>query len=239
MTSAVQFNNNNRRFTDMDSTINLREILRLHSLHRAGDPAGKRAVLIDADLAGAVLTGADLRGAVLRGAVLIDADLAGAVLIDADLAGAVLRWTVLRKADLRKAVLAGANLAGADLAGANLAGADLREADLREANLAGADLAGVIGLPIVEDAPQRLRAVAIAILANPGALDMTRWHSECGTAHCLAGWAIHQAGPLGRVLEELQGPAMAGRILLGHEAADRFCQSNAEVLDWLQTIAAE
>ena len=134
MTSAVQFsNNNNRRFTDMDSTINLREILRLHSLHRAGDPAGKRAVLTGADLSGTNLAGADLR--------------------EADLTGAVLRLAVL-------------------------CGADLREADLRWADLCGANLAGVIGLPSVGDAPQRLRAVAAAILANPGALDMRRWHNE-------------------------------------------------------------
>ena len=144
-----------------------------------------------------------------------------------------------KRANLTEADLTEANLYGANLTGADLTGADLTGADLYGANLRGADLRGAVGLPIVADASTRLQAVAAAVLADPSSLDMYTWHSSCGTAHCLAGWAIHQAGPLGQVLEQLHGSALAGRLLLGHEAAERFFQSNAEVLDWLRSIAAE
>lgn len=190
----------------MDPNINLPEVLRLHGLHLAGDPAGRRAVFARADL-----RGADLRGACLAGADLTLATLAGA-----DLSWADLRGTSLRGADLR--------------------GADLRGAQLNGVRLLGAVMDGAMGLLIAEDAQQRLKAVAAEVLANPDSLDMRSWHGDCGTTHCLAGWAIHQAGPLGKILEGLHGPAIAGRLLLGHEAADQFCKSDEEVLDWLETI---
>lgn len=104
------------------------------------------------------------------------------------------------------------------------------------ANLRGANLRGAMGLPIAEDAPARLQAVAVAVLAQPAVLQMGSWHSECGTTHCLAGWAIHQAGPVGAVLERLHGPSLAGLMLLGTEAARHFHDSNEAALDWLRSI---
>ena len=145
-------------------------------------------------------------------AILCDANLRGANLRDADLRGAI-----LRDADLR-----GAILRGADLRGAILRGADLRDAE---------------GLPIAEDAPDRLQAVAATVLAQPAALQMSAWHDDCGTAHCLAGWAIHQAGPVGAVLEQLHGPRLAGLLLLGTEAAQHFYDSNETALEWLRSIS--
>jgi hypothetical protein len=88
----------------------------------------------------------------------------------------------------------------------------------------------------VADAPARLQAVAAQVLSAPCCLRMDSWHSDCGTAHCLAGWAIHQAGPIGATLERLHGAHLAGLLLLGHDAAARFYQSNDEVLQWLRTI---
>jgi len=114
--------------------------------------------------------------------------------------------------------------------------ADLRGADLRDADLRDADLLGAIGLPIQPDAQQRLQAVARQVLAQPEHLQMTAWHSDCGTAHCLAGWAIHQAGDLGRQLEADHGPAVAGLFLLGTEAALHFYDDNATALQWLQSV---
>jgi hypothetical protein len=114
---------------------------------------------------------------------------------------------------------------------ANLRGANLGWADLR-----GADLRGAIGLPIHPDAQQRLQAVARQVLAQPEHLQMTAWHSDCGTAHCLAGWAIHQAGDLGRQLEADLGPAVAGLFLLGPEAAQHFYDNDDAVLDWLRSV---
>ena len=143
----------------------------------------------------------------------------------------------LRGANLRGADLCGANLRGANLRRADLRGANLRRADLCGADLRGADLCGAKGLPIAEDAPARLQAVAAAVLAEPEALQMGSWHSDCGTTHCLAGWAIHQAGPLGAVLEQLHGPAVAGLLLLGSEAAQHFYASNETALEWLRSIS--
>jgi len=118
-----------------------------------------------------------------------------------------------------------ANLRGANLSGANLIGANLR----------GANLSGAIGLPIADDAPARLRAVAIAALADADALEMDTWHT-CETTHCIAGWAIHQAGEPGRILEALHGPALAGRLLLGNEAAMHFLDDNDDAREWLQSV---
>jgi len=136
------------------------------------------------------------------------------------------------RADLRGADLRWANLHGANLRGANLIEANLRGANLIEANLQGAE-----GLPIAADAPARLQAVAAQVLSNPDCLRMNAWHGDCGTAHCLAGWAIHQAGPIGVTLEALHGAHLAGLLLLGHDAAARFYQSDDEVREWLRTIS--
>ena len=184
----------------------LAETLRRHVAWLCDAPDGARADLSSADLRHANLRGADLR--------------------NADLVGA----------NLRGADLYGADLSGADLRHANLSSANLRDADLSGADLSGADLYGAMGLPIAEDAPDRLQAVAATVLAQPAALQMGDWHSECGTAHCLAGWAIHQAGPLGAVLDRLHGPHLAGLLLLGTEAARHFYDSTDDTLTWLRSI---
>jgi hypothetical protein len=227
----------------------LQEVLRLHVLWLQNDPEG-----VMADLRVANLRGADLRGANLREANLIGADLSGANLRDADLrradligaylSGANLRRANLGVANLGVANLSDANLRDADLIAANLRNANLRNADLsganlRDADLRRADLSGAQGLPIVADAPARLQAVAAQILSNPACLRMSEWHSDCGTTHCLAGWAIHQAGSIGATLEALHGPHLAGLLLLGHDAAAQFYQSNDSVLEWLRTISGE
>ena len=161
----------------------------------------------------------------------VRANLSGANLSEADLYEADLREADLSEADLREVDLSGANLSEANLSGANL-----READLSGANLYEANLREATGLPIVADAPARLKAVAAQVLGSPGCLHMDSWHSDCGTAHCLAGWAIHQAGPIGATLESLHGAHLAGLFLLGHDAASRFYQLNDEVLEWLRSI---
>ncbi len=207
-----------------NQSINISETLRLHELWLAGDPAGVQANLRDANLRDADLRDANLYGANLSGANLRDANLSYANLSRANLYGC----------NLRKAILSDANLRDA-----NLRDADLRDADLRDANLYGANLSGAKGLPIAADHLQRLRAVASEVLSNPQNLHMTNWHNDCGTAHCLAGWAIHQAGTLGEVLEKLHGPHIAGLLLLGVDAAEHFYDSNEEAIEWLQSVAQE
>ena len=167
----------------------------------------------------------------LSGANLRWADLSGANLRGADLSGANLRWADLRWADLRWANLRAAHLRAANLRGADLRGADLREADLREA-----DLTDVQGLVIAADSEQRLKEVASIILSGEGELLMSHWHS-CETTHCLAGWAIHQAGEVGKILEANVGPHMAGMQLLGVEAASHFYDSTEDAMKWLESIA--
>ncbi|MFZ9350180.1 MAG: pentapeptide repeat-containing protein, partial [Candidatus Fonsibacter ubiquis] len=108
-------------------------------------------------------------------------------------------------------------------------------ADLRDANLQGADLQGAIGLAIAADAPARLVAVAQAALAEPEALDMNTWH-QCNTTHCIAGWAVAQAGEPGRLLEAAMGPEVAGLMLLGIEAHTHFYDDNDDARAWLQEV---
>ena len=159
---------------------------------------------------------ANLIGAKLIGASLIDVDLRGAKLIGASLIDA--------------------SLIDVDLRGANLSGANLRGANLSGANLSGANLSGTLGLAIAADAPQRLRATATAALAD-GALEMKTWHS-CSTTHCLAGWLIHQAGEVGRLLEAAVGPEVAGLMLGGIEAHGHFYDDNEAATEWLRSVVA-
>jgi hypothetical protein len=162
----------------------------------------------------------------------------------ANLAGARLEGVDLQGVNLRGADLTGANLKNANLRGAILYEADLRAADLTGADLTGAFLedaflAGAKGLPFQPDFEQRLRAVAQQVLRDPESLQMTNWHSRCGTKHCLAGWAIAQAGELGEELEDTFGPATAGLFLLGPEAAQHFYDRKDCALEWLRSKAAK
>lgn len=125
---------------------------------------------------------------------------------------------------------------------AQMAGSSFCDADLSRATFFGADLDGARfseeGVPLMQplpDAPQRLLAVAVAALATPESLDMHTWH-ECETTHCIAGWAIHQAGELGRFLEERLGPIRAGQILLGDEAASYFFAGNFTARMFLRQV---
>jgi hypothetical protein len=197
-------------------------------------PDGKRADLRGADLCGASLSDADLRGANLCGANLCGANLCGANLRGANLSGANLCGANLCDADLRDTNLSDTNLSGANLRYANLCGADLRGTNLRDA-----DLRGAVGLPIASDSQERLKAVAQQVLDQPDHLDMTYWHSKCGTTHCLAGWAIQQAGPVGEILEKLHGSHLAGLLLLGTEAANHFYDSKLHVIPWLASIVQQ
>lgn len=92
-------------------------------------------------------------------------------------------------------------------------------------------------LPPPEIAAQRIHTVAETVLHDPATLDMRQWHF-CETVHCIAGWAIHQAGEEGARLEDEAGPAAAGVILLGLEAAHMFHVDNETALAWLREKAA-
>jgi hypothetical protein len=107
-------------------------------------------------------------------------------------------------------------------------------ANLSRADLSSANLSGVVGLAIASDAPKRLQAVATAALADNG-LNMSRWHT-CETTHFISGWAIHQAGELGRLLEAAVGAEVAGLMLLGPDAQRHFHDGNEAAAEWLRSV---
>jgi len=223
----------------MDSSINLSEILASHAKWLADTATGDRADLSGANLSGATLSGANLSGATLSGATLSGANLSwanlsGANLSGANLSGANLSWATLSRADLSGATLSRADLSGATLSRANLSRANLSRANLSRANLSWADLSGAVGLTIASDARERLQAVATAALADNG-LNMSCWHT-CDTTHCISGWAIHQAGELGRLLEAVVGAEVAGLMLLGPDAQRHFHDGNEAATEWLRSV---
>jgi hypothetical protein len=236
--------------------------------HDPGATDPRRAVLIGADL-----TGADLSGADLSCAVLTRADLSGAVFTRANLTGADLRHARIRRADLRHAeirradlkgvILSNANLADADLYGADLTGADLSGAVLTDASLAGAnltgadvtdavlsgiwlhkaDLWGARGLPHAPRIERIDRQILERIVAGNFALDMTAWHSECGTARFRGGHAIDLAGEEGYALEERYGPWCAAALIYAASRPRRrvpdFRATDDDAMDDLRRCVAE
>jgi uncharacterized protein YjbI with pentapeptide repeats len=166
------------------------------------------------------LSGADLSGANLSGANLSGANLYGANLSGANLSGANLYGANLSGANLSGANLYGADLSGANLSGANLSGANLYGANLSGANLSGANLEGVReALGIEFDATLPARIVA-QIEAHPETHDQSTWHSLCGTRHCIAGFATHLSGALGKFLDRQLGTSTAATLLLWRKGSE-------------------
>ena len=93
------------------------------------------------------------------------------------------------------------------------------------------------GQPFVapENQAALLKEVAEHALAAPENFTMSDWHA-CGTAHCIAGWAVHLKGEEGYALEKKVGPATAGALLLGVDAASLFFLSKGEATGRLEMI---
>ncbi|MGX1587302.1 pentapeptide repeat-containing protein [Brevundimonas diminuta] len=156
----------------------------------------------------------------------------------AELAPGVKLGLAVKAAFASGAVLRDADLRGAVLRDADLRGAVLRDADLRGAVLRGAVLPKAVqAMRPADEAEQRDRIAAVAALAlkDDDALNMGDWHT-CETTHCIAGWAVHQAGDAGYLLEEMMGPHAAGAILLGDEAAKHFYDSGEQARAWLTSF---
>lgn len=197
----------------------------------------KLCSLRDSDLDGVDLEGSSFRGASFEDSCFYEAKFLGA--------------------RFGRAYFGGANFACATFQNARFQGADFREADLSGALLGEQQIRDLVvdGVRVrhalndrtalmapMGDAPQRLATVAAIVLSDPSNLDMTHWHNssreggKCKTTHCLAGWAIHLAGPLGAFLEDRFGAARAGEILLGKEAASFFYADNATALAYLRSV---
>ena len=134
-----------------------------------------------------------------------------------------------------QANLCGADLRGADFRDADFRDANLRDADFRYADLRYADFRDALGIPIAEDAPARLLAVAHAALAAPDALEMGTWHT-CETTHCICGWAEHLGGPLAKLIIQQNGNAVGGLMLLGIDAHAHFYVTNEKAREFLQSV---
>lgn len=106
------------------------------------------------------------------------------------------------------------------------------------------DLYFTTDIPIIENIHQKVYEAASAINPDTGenGLGMYRWHSDCGTTHCRAGWVVMLAGEKGEALEaELGTPEAAALIYReSDETLDRtpnFYTSNDEALADMKRLA--
>ena len=77
-------------------------------------------------------------------------------------------------------------------------------------------------------------AVKDAVL-NGELLEMTDWHSSCGTKHCRAGWVVKLAGKAGKALETKTSTEFAAMMIYKKSspirvAPTKFYTSNEESL---------
>ena len=75
----------------------------------------------------------------------------------------------------------------------------------------GADLSGAV----LRDAPkiENIHQTVYAAASAEKALDMSDWHSPCGTSHCRAGWVVTLAGEAGKTLEDRIGTRAAASLI--------------------------
>ncbi len=219
------------------------------TIHINSKSSGKRLYILGVDtLEGFDFSGYDLRGANLSNADLSNADFCNANLSGANLSNANLSNANFSKANFSEAECYNATFLEANLSHANLSNANLAEANLSEANLSEADCykANLSKARVYKTNLSKakldykiekglLRKIAEIVLKNETLLCMDKWHSACGTAHCIAGWAV-TLGKRGRVLEELYGTPVAGLLLLGPEAHSHFYDSNEEAKNYLQSV---
>lgn len=125
-------------------------------------------------------------------------------------------------ARFEEASLVGADLSRTHLAHAVFKGADLRNADLRNAVLEDTVFSGALvkGVRVERWSNSRrfpritsIHTKVAEAVESLGNLDMSEWHSECGTTHCRAGWVVTLAGQEGKGLEAAVGTAAAAFLI--------------------------
>lgn len=83
----------------------------------------------------------------------------------------------------------------------------------------------------------------LEVTSKTGALDMDVWHSECGTAHCRAGWVVSLAGKQGLELEKQLGTPLAAAKIYSESSdikvhwALRFYENNEEAMKDIKRCA--
>jgi len=199
-------------------------------------------MLQNADLRGASLDGADvddadLQFALIQGASAWNASFRRSNLSGSRMQGMDLHDTDLERAILRDAQLRGASLVGCDLSDADLRGAFMKGTDLRHTDLHGAVFHGAMNVDEIPRAP--LPGLASLVLAeisqHPENHNQSFYHSECGTRHCCAGWAVVLAGDIGRAAEARLGTHTAAALLLG--GTDHPFAWHDDPLPWLRNMA--
>ena len=76
-----------------------------------------------------------------------------------------------------------------------------------------------MNIPRIENIHQKVYEAA----TYEGALKMHTWHSECGTAHCVAGWVIILAGAEGRELERITSTPFAAMAIYANSGHTVKC----------------
>jgi hypothetical protein len=61
-------------------------------------------------------------------------------------------------------------------------------------------------VPVIENIHQK-------IAEQINALEMSQWHSPCGTTHCRAGWVVELAGEQGKALEKATSTPFAAMCI--------------------------
>ena len=112
----------------------------------------------------------------------------------------------LARIPFREAIATGIDLGGTALDELGKAGIDLRGTSVDALLAAGVAIdKGSKGFPhaalkmgIDLTGPDIHRVVRDAVGAKGERLDMRKWHSDCGTVHCIAGWVVTLAGEAGK-----------------------------------------
>ena len=96
----------------------------------------------------------------------------------------------------------------------------------------------VTAVPVIEDIHKKVYEAA----SQPCALEMSAWHSDCGTAHCRAGWVVTLAGEEGAALEEATSTEFAAMAIYAASSdvkvsPTEFYLSNEEALEHMKELA--
>lgn len=92
------------------------------------------------------------------------------------------------------------------------------------------------------------------IKENPDRLKMSSWHGDsewhnghdakavhdCGTSHCIAGWAHHLCAiKRPELLSDKVNVELVGRLCLGDEAASHFHDGTDDAMKWIESQIEE
>ena len=99
-------------------------------------------------------------------------------------------------------------------------------------NEAAKELRSRFGAPEIIDEHNHIKAIAEAVLSQPGSLCMDRWH--CETTHCLAGWECVLSEEA-RKIETQSDTETAGCAMLP-SYAHLFFSDNETVLEELKKV---